>query len=285
MKIAVLSDIHSNHLALKACLDHAASCHADLYLFLGDYAGELPHPQKTMELLYTLMQQHDCRFIRGNREEYWADYEARGKTGWKAFDTSTGCLFYTYHHLSERDLTFFRSLPPAAEVRFPALPAITLCHGSPRKTNEQLLPGKPNTRFVLKNEPNAYLLCGHTHAAGKLRHGGTTLLNPGSVGLSHGSREARYLMLESRNGQWLETFHAIPYDTEAMIAEIDASGLGQRAPWWCEVTKQMLRGGSVTHDVVLQRAVMLCRAETDGCPEIHERHWEQAVRELLSDRT
>lgn len=283
MRLAVFSDIHSNHLALRACLEHAKGFNPDLFLFLGDYVGELPCPQKTMELLYAFTQQHNCRFIRGNREDYWSDYEARGKSGWKEFDTTTGCLYYAYHHLTERDLVFFKSLPAAAEVRFPALPAITLCHGSPRKTNEQLLPGGQNTLFVLENEPNTYLLCGHTHKACKLCHEGTTLLNPGSVGLSHGSREARYLLLESRDGQWQETFHAIPYDTEAMIAEIDASGLGQRAPWWCRVTKQMLRGGSVTHDAVLHRAMMLCRDNTGEClfPDIAEKYWEQAVHELL----
>ena len=100
MRVAVLSDIHSNHLALQACLDHAVRSGADLFLFLGDYVGELAYPQKTMELLYRFMESHDCRFIRGNREDYWAEYEARGKTGWKEFDTTTGCLHYAYHNLT-----------------------------------------------------------------------------------------------------------------------------------------------------------------------------------------
>jgi len=40
-KIAVLADIHSNHIALETCLKEAQKRGAQEYLFLGDYLGEL----------------------------------------------------------------------------------------------------------------------------------------------------------------------------------------------------------------------------------------------------
>ena len=51
MKIAILSDIHGNYIALQKCLDHALSQKVDSYIFLGDYLGEFPYPQKTLEIL------------------------------------------------------------------------------------------------------------------------------------------------------------------------------------------------------------------------------------------
>lgn len=39
MRIALLTDIHSNREALEACLAHAAANSADRYVFLGDYVG------------------------------------------------------------------------------------------------------------------------------------------------------------------------------------------------------------------------------------------------------
>jgi diadenosine tetraphosphatase ApaH/serine/threonine PP2A family protein phosphatase len=71
------------------------------------------------------------------------------------------------------------------------------------------------------------LLCGHTHAARVLRLAdGRLLLNPGSVGLPFlmGSPDARYAIIERRNGQWSVELIAIPYDREPAMAQ--ARGLG-----------------------------------------------------------
>ena len=41
IKIAVLADIHSNHIALETCLKEAQKREVEQYLFLGDYLGEM----------------------------------------------------------------------------------------------------------------------------------------------------------------------------------------------------------------------------------------------------
>ena len=283
MQLAVLSDIHSNHHALQACLAHAVQRGADAFLFLGDYVGELAYPQKTMELLYRFMESHDCRFIRGNREDYWAEYEARGKTGWKATGSTTGCLYYAYHNLTERDLAFFRSLPHAAELTLPGLPSLTLCHGSPSKTKEQLLPDTDNTLAALDKLPTNYLLCGHTHLPCKVQHAGKTLLNPGSVGMTHSCAQTQYLLLDGTAHGWQEIFVQLNYDVEAVIREMHESGLSQRAPYWCLTTEHMLRGGDINHSQMLIRAMEICREQNGVCkfPKIPEVCWAQAAQELL----
>ena len=65
MKIAVMSDIHGNYIALQRCLAHALEQNVDAYIFLGDYLGEFPYPQRTLEILYELKQNASCIFIRG----------------------------------------------------------------------------------------------------------------------------------------------------------------------------------------------------------------------------
>lgn len=39
MNIAVLSDIHGNHIALEACMEYLEKQDIDAYCFLGDYVG------------------------------------------------------------------------------------------------------------------------------------------------------------------------------------------------------------------------------------------------------
>ena len=46
MKIAVLSDIHGNHIALETCIEEIERRNIDKLIFLGDYVGELAYPQK-----------------------------------------------------------------------------------------------------------------------------------------------------------------------------------------------------------------------------------------------
>ena len=82
MDIAVLSDIHGNHEALKTCVTHALNKGIKTFIFLGDYTAELAYPEKTMKFIYNMHKKYECYFIRGNKEEYWLNYLADGETGW-----------------------------------------------------------------------------------------------------------------------------------------------------------------------------------------------------------
>ena len=48
MEIAVFSDIHGNYEAFKQCVDLVLGRGIRTFIFLGDYLGEFPYPQKTM---------------------------------------------------------------------------------------------------------------------------------------------------------------------------------------------------------------------------------------------
>ncbi len=63
VKIAVLSDIHSNYVALETCLAYLQEKGMDAYIFLGDYLAELPYPERTMEILYEIKRKKDCQFL------------------------------------------------------------------------------------------------------------------------------------------------------------------------------------------------------------------------------
>lgn len=284
MKLAVLSDIHSNYVALRKCIDHSLGVGVDAFVFLGDYLGELAYPQRTMRLLYELQQKYTCYFIKGNREDYWLDYQKNETDLWKEFDSTTGALYYTYHNLTQRDFAFFKTLSHKEELRFDGLPPMTLCHGSPRKVNEKLLPGDENTRHVMESNAAPFILCGHTHVQGKIEHSGKVVLNAGSVGVSlHGGGKAQFLLLQGEQGMWKYEFVALEYDVEKVLEELRTSGLSERAPSWCRVSEKILRTGAVGHGEVLVRAMELCREETGKCvwPDVPEKFWAQAIEEML----
>ena len=58
MRVAVLSDIHSNYYAFKACYEDAIKCGAEMFIFLGDYVSDLSEPQRTMDLVYEIQSKN-----------------------------------------------------------------------------------------------------------------------------------------------------------------------------------------------------------------------------------
>lgn len=283
LNIAVLSDIHGNYTALQKCLDYAANIGIDTFIFLGDYLGELAYPQKTMDILYSVKEKYKCFFIKGNKEEYWINYEKSPK-GWNEYDSTTGCLYYTYQNLNEKDLQFFKSLPFKEELEFDSLLPITICHGSPRKVNEKLLSDNENTFQIMENNPSNYILCGHTHIQSKIEHNGKMVLNAGSVGVSmHSNGKTQFMLLKGMQDMWDYEFVSLEYNIEKVIADLHSSGLSGKAPYWCKVSENLLRTGEISHGMVLTRAMTLCKDKFGECnwPNVPEECWKQAVKEMI----
>lgn len=284
--IAVMADIHGNHLALEACLRHARERGAETFWFLGDYLGELAYPQKTMEQLYALAAEADCVFLRGNKEDYWLDARQNGHS-WQAGNSTTGALWYTNSHLTERDLHFFAALPISRVVSVPGMPPVTLCHGSPRSNREGLVPPCDTAAEGLACAETQLVLCGHRHRPGEFVHGGKRAVSPGAVGvaLNHDG-QAEYMLLHAEDSIWREEFIRVDYDVERTVAELHESGLDEIAPYWTRVTAQVVRGGGEAQVWVLSRAMEICREERGECrwPDIPEECWAKACEEMLKGK-
>ena len=300
MRLAVLADIHSNYIALERCMEYLSERGIENFLFLGDYVGEMAYPERTMKLLYDYRERYKCIFIRGNKEGYWIKYRVDGATGWREYDSTTGVLWYAYHHLADGDIDFFENMPIARKLQFGSLPPLTACHGSPASEREAMQPGEKRTEEILEQAETDLILCAHTHKQGKFTHRGKTMLNPGSVGHSLGAEgKSQFLILHGEEGKgecgrsgrdticggWKEEFIALDYDREEAIRQLAESGLAERAPYWCKITEYSLRGGSekIHHAKVLERVMKLCEEDTGKCnwPDISEKYWEMAIKEFF----
>ncbi len=283
MEIAVFSDIHGNHVALQSCLKYVLDRKIDTFIFLGDYLGEFPYPQRTMEILYFMRDKYKCFWVRGNKEDYWIHRE-NSDIEWKAGTSSTGALQYCYSNLRGRDIDFFRDMPVADEIRIGDCQSIMACHGSPRKNNEKLLPDDEKTESILEGCGQKYILCGHTHIQQAFVYGDVSVLNPGAVGAAlHSGGKAQFMILRSEGSGWNHEFISIEYDREQVMELIRESGLMKAAPYWMQVTIHQMLTGEISHGSVLSKAMELCEEETGQCTwyDIPEKYWERAVNELL----
>lgn len=280
MKIAIIGDIHSNHIALETCIRHALDQKADEFLFLGDYISDCPYPQKTMEIIYKMMNQYKCYFIRGNREDYMLDHRKNPGERW-TYSSASGSLLYTYENLSKADLDFYESLDIQGIYRKEDYPVFRYCHGSLTSSRELLLPDNENMETIMENLDVDLLISGHTHTQESRIYGNKKLIHPGSVGCPwyHGGK-TQYMILHGTNNGWEEKFFQLDYDVNAVKREFETSGLLKKAPYWAKTVLHTLYTGDDFTTPCLKLAMKMCE-ETEGSvnwPDIPEKYWEMAAK-------
>ena len=274
MRIAAFGDIHSNHIALEACLDEVERIGVDGIVFLGDYVSDCACPQKTLALLRETAQRYRCWFVRGNREEYMMDH-ADGKNKW--FDNSqSGSLLYTYENLTAEDIDWFRSLPIAMRVEKDGAPPFEICHGAQWQTRVMLTPGTAEADRMIALMQTDLMLCAHTHEAFILDKDGKTIVNGGSLGLPcGGDNAAAFAMIELKNGRWSPELMRVKYDVEAVVREFHDSGFMRRGHVWARAMAATIRTG---RDYTMECIDLVNRyCIESGLPFDTEELWQRAA--------
>lgn len=231
MRIAILSDIHGNIVALDAVLADVARQGADMMVNLGDILSGPLFPCETADRLMAL----NLPTIRGNHERQLLTHDL-ARMG--ASD------LYTHRQLQPHHRAWIAALPD----QFRPADDVLMVHGAPGDDLcywlETLDPHGLRPATAAEVEARAggaaapLILCGHTHMPRiHRRPGGGLIVNPGSVGLpayaddhpfphsvEAGSPHARYAMADRIDGAWQARLIAIPYDWEAAACAADTHG-------------------------------------------------------------
>lgn len=278
-KIAVIGDIHSNHIALEKCINHALQNKVDEFLFLGDYISDCPYPQKTMHIIYEMDRDYNCRFIRGNREEYMLNHRKNPQERW-TYSSASGNLLYTYENLTDKDLDFYETLEIQGIFRQEGYPAFRYCHGSLTRSNELLISENENLSKIMADLDVDLLISSHTHTQETLEVGGKRLIHPGSVGIPwYYEGKTQYMILHGTSQGWEEEFFQLKYDVKALEKEFQTSGIMEKAFCWSKLNLHALATGDDYTTPCLKLAMELCR-ESEGSvtwPDIPEKYWQQAM--------
>lgn len=224
VKIAVLSDIHSNIFALEAVLEDMKSYAIDIQINLGDIFYGPIAPRKTYELL----QKNDFITISGNQDRQI--FEA---TQQEIAQNPT--MQYVLNDLGEEPFQWLKSLPATLVLE----DEIFLCHGTPYDDLVYLLEETQSGFAVTRHEEKILallqdvntplILCGHSHLPKTvfLAQTGQIVLNAGSVGLQaycdeephihvieNNCHEASYAILEKTADGWSIKHQRVMYDFE-----------------------------------------------------------------------
>ena len=227
MRIAVISDIHGNRPALAAVEADIAGLGVDATINLGDLVSGPVDPVGTIEALIG----RNMPTIIGNHDRYLMERPAEKLDKVDRFVAA---------RLSPAHFAYLRSLPKTSQIAG----EVFMCHGSPSSDVEPWLDNwwegrsttMPDEDSVLGKAQGVdfpVLLCGHTHIARIVRlRDGRLIVNPGAVGIQffHGAPDARYALLERRDGKWSASLRAVAYDWNGAAKLALANGF----PKWTE---------------------------------------------------
>lgn len=234
-KIAIVSDIHGNILALEKVVADIEARQVDHVFSLGDHISGPLYPKETLQFL----MKQDWVHISGNHDRQLS-HQPPQQHG--ASDK------YAYSFLTDSDLSWCRALPASILV----VNQFFLFHGTPSSDSTYLLETVEHGRARLASHAEIkqrldgklapIMFCGHTHIPRIVETPQKTLIiNPGSVGLpayndetpeyhvmENGSPHARYAILEYKNDTWQAEIIAIAYDYQRAAEQAERNG---RADW------------------------------------------------------
>jgi len=230
MRVALLSDIHSNYYAFKACYEDAVKCGAEMFIFLGDYVSDLSEPQRTMDLVYEIGFKYPTVCLRGNREGYMLDCES-GRSSFTR-GSKSGSLLFTYEHLRKKDLEFIRGLKISDTLEIEGV-RMEIAHAAMDNDRFYFDSNDGHTADIFPQMNCNYLLTGHSHKQYIQQNAGKTIINPGSVGIPQdGTRNPKYALLDVADGTVSCEFREVPYNMTDAIHSQFASGLVDYAKYW-----------------------------------------------------
>jgi predicted phosphodiesterase len=230
-RLAVLSDVHGNLLALEAVLaDVQAQGTPDALWVLGDLAAFCPWPSETLERLRSLP---NAAFLQGNTDRYLVTgrrpaFAVSTPDEWAAMPDRLAerdaNFHWTVERLSYADYEFLRDLPTRVEMDVPDYGRVVAVHANAKDDETALLPDASDERvYAYFSDLDARLvLYGHTHRPVDRTFGDFRLINDGSVGLPlDGDPRPAYALLDFGDGQCQLTLRRVSYDREAVIAELE----------------------------------------------------------------
>jgi diadenosine tetraphosphatase ApaH/serine/threonine PP2A family protein phosphatase len=236
VRVAAITDIHSNLPALEAVLEAIEATDVEEIWCLGDVLGYGVEPDACADLV----RERCATCLVGNH-----DLAVLGGLDISSFSEAAAvAVEWTRDNVAERTLEFLRELQPDGERS-----GIGLFHASPRDPIWEYVLSGEQADAGMDASPRPISLIGHSHVAlffnrpagrreetrgaqasdGALLDlsGGEWLLNPGSVGQPRdGDPRAAWLELDTE--EETARFHRVDYEIERAAAPIAKAGLPSR---------------------------------------------------------
>ena len=214
MRLALLSDIHANHLALEAVLHAVRADRIDMLLVAGDLVGYYYSPGEVLGLLRPWHK----HMVRGNHEDMLGAAR-RNPEVLSRIETRYGSgLRVALANLPASQIEELIGMPACLPLEFEGY-RVLLCHGAPWDTNQYVYPDAGEDLMARCAVPGFdAVVMGHTHYPMVRTINGVMLVNPGSVGQPRDRRPgAAWAILDTVARSAVLRQEA--YDASALVAD------------------------------------------------------------------
>lgn len=234
MRLAVISDIHGECLALDQVLQDIRRQGIEQMVCLGDALQGGSQPAETLARLREL----NCPVVMGNADA-WLITGQQTSAGEEISQKQREVRAWSLAQLSESDIAFVQQFPSTIEIPLEAGKTLLCFHGSPRSFDEIILPETPAdvVRQFLGGYDATLLTGGHTHTQQMRRLGNSWYFNPGSVSLPYNWELSDFAQGRMRVDPWADyaivtsegaslgiTFRHVPFDVNELARIVRASG-------------------------------------------------------------
>ncbi len=219
MRVAILSDIHGNAVALEACLaDLDAAGGADRIVAAGDLCMDGPRPRKVLKQLKSA----GAHVVRGNTDRMIAlddpaiyDEEERQSIMWQRGALGQDWVAW----LGAAPMTVAIGTDPDGLLITHATPTCDDEHVWPDASDEQL-------EAIVAGVTQRTIAFGHLHVPYVRNWRDRTFVNVASAGLpKDGDARAHYAILTQRSGGWSVRSRRVAFDVDKVERQIRKCGM------------------------------------------------------------
>jgi predicted phosphodiesterase len=219
VRIALLSDIHGNAVALDACLaDLADMGGADRIVAAGDLCMDGPRPRKVLERL----RDAGAKAVRGNTDRMIALDDAALYA-----PDERAAIQWQREVLGPQWTAWLGTLP--ATLTFGEGPdGLLVCHATPQRDDEHVWPDAAPEQLerIIWGVVQRTIAFGHLHVPYVRTWRDRTFVNVASAGLpKDGDPRAHYALLTQQPGGWSVRLRRVAFDVERVARQLRKSGI------------------------------------------------------------
>ncbi len=227
MRIAVISDIHSNIYALETVLKDIDTRNIDLIACTGDLVGYGTRPNEVIQAI----RKNRVLTIMGNYDEAIGNFKIVCGCDYpdpKDAEKASLSMQFTGGETTEENKAYLRSLPKEAVITV-GDKKIRFVHGSTRLINEYLKENSTQANEVMNELTEDILVCGHTHIPYFKEYGDKLLVNAGSIGKPKTNKpDSNYVIIDIQSEKDTKVnieIVEVAYDFEKAATEIEENNI------------------------------------------------------------
>jgi len=218
MRIAFISDIHGNAVALDAVLEDLKNKNVNKIFVLGDLCFRGTEPKRALELVKSL----NSEVIKGNADEWIVRGIKEGEVPSEAIKIMGKEREWTLSQLDNQGIEYLKNLPLEVELEYNGV-KVHAFHATPTSLFDIVQPFEEDEvvkeKVMVHKDADIYIYA-HIHKPYIRYINGKCIINTGSVGLPFdGLTQSSYALIDIEEGHVQASIVRTSYDITRVITQ------------------------------------------------------------------